>query len=332
MKEIVIKKNEAGQRLDKFLKKYLREAPNGFLYKMLRKKNITLNGRKADGNEILMEQDVVKLFLSEETLAKFQSEIKVVSVPQKSTDFHVSVIYEDDDILVADKPVGILSQKAAQSDISINEIILDYLLAKGTIKKDDLTTFHPSVCNRLDRNTSGLITFGKSLAGTQMLSKGFKERSIDKYYLCVVKGILEKKQIIKGYLTKNTKNNTVSVTKEPVNGDSVAILTEYIPYRNNGRFTLLKIKLHTGKTHQIRAHLSSVGHPLVGDFKYGDATMNKAIDLQYHINYQLLHAFEMYFGERDKRFFAPIPDAMMNFLKEEKLWGPGSQEALEALH
>lgn len=336
MIEVVIKKNEAGQRFDKFLKKYLSEAPNSFIYKMLRKKNITLNGSKSDGSDMVKENDVVKLFLSDETIEKFRKEI--VATPRKqpaktaATKTPLSIIYEDEDILLANKPVGMLSQKASDKDVSMNEVILEYLLQKNALTQEELRTFRPSVCNRLDRNTSGMITFGKSLAGLQMLSQGLKDRTIDKYYLCVVSGRVSERSVINAFLTKDEKSNKVQITKDAISDASEKIMTEYIPVCTNKRFTLLKIKLHTGKTHQIRAHLAAIGHPLVGDFKYGIRVLNQEMDQKYHINYQILHAFEMYFPDRKQRFFAPIPSKMMDFLKKEGLWEPGSQEALEALH
>ncbi len=328
MREVIIKKNDAGQRFDKFLKKYLNNATGGFIYKMLRKKNIVLNGRKADGTEIVAENDVVKLFLSDETIDNFRKEVTIPKTSAKSK-VNLEILYEDEDILLVNKPSGILSQKATQNDVSINEIIIDYLVNSGKIAIEDFSTFVPSVCNRLDRNTSGIITFGKTLKGTQVLSEGLKNRTIDKYYLCTVKGVVTKRALIDGFLTKDSKNNRVTISK---NSDGDRIFTEYIPVANNGRNTLLKIKLHTGKTHQIRAHLASIGHPLIGDFKYGDEKVNNFAKSRYGIKDQLLHAFEMYFPERDLRVYAGMPQFMEKYLKGEGLWEPGNQEDLEALH
>lgn len=333
MKELIIRKNDSGQRLDKYLKKYLNNATAGFIYKMLRKKNITLNGRKADGSEIIAENDSVKLFLADETINNFRQEVKIpqnVSKAARKTELHV--LYEDDDILLVNKPSGILSQKSKPQDISINEIIIDYLVNNGTISIEDLSTFKPSVCNRLDRNTSGIITFGKSLRGAQELSEGLKNRTIDKYYLCVVKGIIKERAIIDGYLTKNIRTNKVMITSDRKNNDSDRIYTEYLPVCNNDRNTLLKIKLHTGKTHQIRAHLASIGNPLIGDFKYGDLNANEYAKKKYGVSDQILHAFELYIPGRGLRVYAPMPDLMKKYLKGEGLWEPGNQGDLEVLH
>lgn len=329
MREFEIGEKESGQRMDKFLKKYLNLAPQSFIYKMLRKKNITLNGHKADGSEIIHEKDKICLFLADETINKFHGDILWDSTGINN---EPDILYEDEDILLVNKPVGILSQKATKKDISMNEIIIDYLIKNGTISREELAMRKPSVCNRLDRNTSGIVTFGKNLCGTRMLSEGLKGRTIEKYYLCVVKGVIHQRSVINGYLQKNEKTNKVSVSKEMPSQDAEKIVTEYIPICNNGKYSLLKIKLHTGKTHQIRAHLASTGHPLIGDYKYGDSKENDSVKSKYHIKSQLLHAFEIHIPAKKLRIYAPLPVDMQQFLRGEHLWEPGNQEDLEALH
>lgn len=335
MKELQIKPNEAGQRFDKFLKKYLKEAPGSFIYKMLRKKNITLNRKRADGSEILQERDSVSLFFSDETLLKFhgaEPSYQQALLHNKRTLGSVSILYEDDDILLADKPAGMLSQKAAPSDVSFNEIMIDYLVNHGTISIEDFSTFRPSVCNRLDRNTSGIITFGKTLKGVQTLSEGFREKRFQKYYLCVAGGVIRERMLLDGFLVKDGKTNQVSVSTQPVGEDAAHIVTEYVPICDNGRLTFLKVRLHTGKTHQIRAHLALTGHPLVGDFKYGDRKLNDAIRKKYGVRFQLLHAYELVIPDKNLDVTAPIPKEMMEVLTGERLWESGKQEGLEALH
>lgn len=335
MKELQIKQNEVGQRFDKFLKKYLKEAPASFIYKMLRKKNITLNGKKADGSEILQESDKVSLFFSDETLLKFHgTELSCQPAGERKKEFQnrISILYEDTDILLADKPAGMLSQKAKPSDVSFNEIMIDYLVNHGTISIEDFSTFKPSVCNRLDRNTSGIITFGKTLKGVQMLSEGFREKRFQKYYLCVAGGVIREKMLLDGFLVKDGKTNQVYVSARPIGEDAAHIVTEYVPISDNGQLTFLKVKLHTGKTHQIRAHLAVSGHPLAGDFKYGDRKLNDALRKKYGIRFQLLHAYELVIPDRNIDVTAPIPKEMMEVLTGEQLWESGRQEALEALH
>lgn len=184
MQELHIGENDAGQRFDKYLKKLLAEAPGSFVYKMLRKKNITLNGKKADGTEKLSCGDEVKLFLSDETYEKFRAKSKTV-MPEafsgsEKTLRQLKVLYEDADILIINKPSGMLSQKARPEDVSANEYILSYLLREGALTEEEMRTFRPSVCNRLDRNTSGILIAGKTLKGLQEMSKALKERTIQK--------------------------------------------------------------------------------------------------------------------------------------------------------
>ena len=195
MREFVITPNEANQRMDKYLGKLLKEAPKSFFYKMLRKKNIVLNDKKATGNEKLKTGDSIKLYLSDETFDKFAgARENVPALNQKKRNqwtLEASVVYEDENVLFLNKPVGILSQKATPEDVSVNEYVIRYLLDTHAIEEKELQTFKPSICNRLDRNTSGLITAGKSLQGLQELSVWFRDRSVGKYYLCLVKGVLE---------------------------------------------------------------------------------------------------------------------------------------------
>ena len=298
MKEITITAYEADQRLDKFLGKYLREASRSFLYKMLRKKNITLNGKKAEGSEILKIGDSVKLFFSDETFYKFRgeeqsaSDLDLDAVPSVLLD----VIYEDADIMFINKPAGMLSQKAKADDVSLCEHVTKYLLNKGELDAEALRAFTPSVANRLDRNTSGLITAGKTLKGLQMLSKAFKERSVDKYYLAIVKGKLSDFTSFDGYLNKDIKSNTVSLSKNPAFGEHVH--TDIGPVRFTDDYSLVRVKLITGKTHQIRATLFKLGYPIVGDVKYGDPSGYKA-------RRQMLHSHELTFNGTS--YFAPLP-------------------------
>ena len=285
MKELCIGSNEAGQRLDKFLGKYMDQAPKSFLYKMLRKKNITLNGKKALGNEILSAGDTVKLFLSDETVSKFSRSRTQETYKPKSRGqgTKLDILYEDEHTIFINKPAGMLSQKAAPGDVSLVEHLIAYLLESGQITEEELRTFRPSVCNRLDRNTSGIVAAGKTLAALQELSAMFRERSLLKYYLCLVKGGIKESRRIKGYLTKDRLKNTVSVQKEKAE-DAALIETEYRPVSSGEGVTLLEVHLITGKTHQIRAHLAAEGHPIAGDYKYGDRAFNEKLKKEYGLS------------------------------------------------
>lgn len=297
MKILKVEKNEAGQRLDKLLSKQLNKAPKSFIYKMLRKKNITLNGKKAEGSEITKINDEIKLFLSDETIEKFSEKNEITTVVEHEFD----VVYEDSNILIVNKPVGLLSQKSSPEDISLVEQVISYLVTSGQIGKEQLQTFKPSICNRLDRNTSGLVVTGKSLMGLQTMSRLFRDRSLHKYYLCIVKGKIEKSNHISAYLSKDEKANQVTVSTHKLD-DSVYIQTEYEPIHYNEDFTLLRVKLITGKTHQIRAHLSSIGHPIVGDSKYGNDNMNKWFKREFGLEHQLLHSYQIIFPTMTDEF------------------------------
>ncbi len=318
MKTLIVTEKEAGQRLDKLLTKYLNLAGRGFIYKMLRKKNITVNGKKCDGSEKLSKGDEIKLFLAEETLQKF-SQVQV----QKVRDIQLSVIYEDAHILLINKPSGMLSQKAKEGDESLVEYVIDYLLKNGDLSSQDLATFRPSVCNRLDRNTSGLVAAGKSLPGLQILSEVFRDRSLHKYYYCVVKGALKEKRTISGFLLKDEKTNQVKIFKDQV-PESQPIVTTYEPVSVFDNYTLLRVTLVTGRTHQIRAHFSSIGYPLVGDGKYGDAGVNEEARRRFGIRHQMLHSFQMEFPDlpeplsylSGRMFTAPLPEEFKRICSE----------------
>ena len=277
---------------------------------MLRKKNIVLNGKKSDGKEKLNVGDSIKIFMADDTILKFRGETKVDIVKPIDLD----IVYEDDNVLIINKQSGMLSQKAEASDVSVNEYIISYLVSTNKLSEEQLKTFKPGVCNRLDRNTSGLIIAGKSLKGLQTMSKMFKERTMDKYYFALVNGKIENKINIKGYLKKDEKTNKVKVSKQEIAGAS-HIETAYEPVISNDEFTLLKVELITGKTHQIRAHLASIGHPLIGDFKYGDKKINQEMKQRFGLKDQLLHCTEVVFP-RDmktcrnlsgKKIQAPLP-------------------------
>ncbi len=322
MKIIKVTENEAGQRLDKLLQKYLNEAGKGFIYKMLRKKNITLNGKKADGSEKLVYNDEIKLFLADETIEKFSS----IQITKAST--NLDIIYEDNNIMIINKPAGMLSQKAKDKDVSMVEYIISYLLDSNQITKEQLRSFKPSVCNRLDRNTSGIIVAGKSLLGLQEMSALLKKRTMHKYYYCIVNGKLDKKCHLKGYLVKDEKTNKVEVTKEAKGIDNEQwIETEYTPLATNGQVTLLKVLLITGRSHQIRAHLASIGHSLIGDIKYGNKKANDYFYKTCNISRQMLHSYELEIPKLDgglsylsgKTFTATLPNDFKKLMDKEGL-------------
>lgn len=317
MKEFTLKPHEAGQKLDKYLAKILSEAPKSFIYKMLRKKNIVLNDKKADGHEVLSSSDNIKIYFSEETFEKFANpafrDHKSSAANKNGQDdpgitpnLLPEIIFEDEHILLLNKPSGLLSQKAKPEDYSANDFVIDYMLKSGQLSKADLRTFKPSICNRLDRNTSGLLIAGKTMLGLQKMAASLKSRGMKKYYLCLVKGKVKKPQHLKGYLFKDEKTNKVMVKNKAFDGADY-IETSYEPVEYYGETTLLLVHLITGRSHQIRAHLASIGHPILGDYKYGDKVLNMHLKKQTGIDSQLLHAYRLIMPD-GQRYEAPLPD------------------------
>lgn len=345
MQVLIVTKNEAGQRLDKLLAKYMSKAPKSFFYKMLRKKNITLNGKKAEGSEKLQEKDEIRLFLSDETIAGFQEAHSVVTGKSKEQTVETGkqkkklpalhILYEDEDVILLNKAAGVLSQKASADDISLVEQLMEYLLETGAITEQELVSFRPGVCNRLDRNTSGLVIAGKSLPGLQVMSELLKERTVHKFYRTIVAGEMKAGKRLSGYLYKDETKNQVFVfaslveaKKQGIREDLLSkIETAYKPVVVMQGYTLLEVELITGKTHQIRAHLASIGHPIVGDTKYGNAKINQELLKATGLRYQLLHAYRLVFpvlkgtgrALSEKEMIAPLPKQFIKTAEYLKL-------------
>lgn len=327
MRLLTVKENEAGQRLDKLLTKYMKKAPASFFYKMLRKKNITLNGKKAQGNERLLPGDEIRLFLSDETIEGFMEKTSSVEYRKLSDKLRPEIVYEDTHVILFNKPAGLLSQKAKPSDVSLVEYLTEYLLRSGQLTDEELLSFHPGICNRLDRNTSGLVTAGKTLQGLQELNELFRSRNLHKYYRSIALGSITEKQRVEGWLIKNERTNQVRILKKEEKG-ALPVCTEYIPLRQiriSGRtFTCLEINLITGRSHQIRAHLASLGHPLIGDTKYGVPEINAYFRKAAGLTHQLLHSYRLELprlsgalaGLSEKSVTAPLPPV---FAEIEKL-------------
>ncbi len=303
MDQIIIDSSSCNQRMDKFLKKYLPNAQTSFLYKMLRKKNIILNGKKATGSEILLINDTISIYFSDETLQKFKASKEDEDIlntfylnAYKKFNETVTISYEDQNVIIFNKPAGLLSQKAEDKDYSLNEYGVGYLLSTSQYLESDILVVKPSICNRLDRNTSGLVIFGKTLPGLQIMNELIKGRNIKKYYRTFVIGNLNKEIHLDGYLEKNEKNNKVEIMKKQ-SDQNHRIITNIIPLMSSKNISYIEVELVTGKPHQIRAHLASIGHPIVGDHKYGDTKSNTLYYDRYQISHQLLHAFRLEFPE-----------------------------------
>ncbi len=320
MREIEIKGNAQGQRLDRLLLRYFPEMKKSFLYKMLRKKNIKLNGTRAEGNEKLNSGDTIQIYFSEETCEKFQgSESRNLKGNQSAVPSsagtgrrnhrymgkkerperlrkEVRILYQDERIMILHKPAGMLTQRAAREDESLNDILLSVCLKQGIVTEEDLSFFRPSIANRLDRNTSGIVLCGLTTEGLQQLSELLRGRAIQKYYLCLVRGQVTGKKHIQGYLRKDEAKNVVTVSKKKEE-ESSWIETEYEVLGSNSEASLLRVHLITGKSHQIRAHLASIGHPVLGDYKYGNRKINDRIQQKTGVNYQMLHSSEIHVPE-----------------------------------
>ena len=325
MKEILVSKSDAGTRLDRFILKQLDRSSQGFIYKMLRKKNIVLNDKKASGNERLEENDRVKFWLSDdtfETLSTDKSEkIKAIQETGRSKqnfDFKANIIYEDEELILVNKPENVLVQKSDRKDISLNDMLLSYLAEEKKIDKESLKSYTPSICNRLDRNTTGIVIAAKTLAAARILNMIINDRSIKKEYLCIVSG--------------KAKEEAIIVDKDEFKA-AKPIKTAYKRLYTDGTYSLLSVELITGRTHQIRAHLASVGLPIIGDVKYGDKDANASVKKKYGIKNQLLQAYRITFPKLEgdfsylsgKIFESSIDKKFMEILKEYT-WQHGSPE------
>ncbi len=312
MKEIRITQNEENQRLDKFLLKYMNKASKGFLYKMLRKKRIKYNGGRAEGSELLKAGDTLQLYLAEETIQSFMEEKTVAETKR-----HFAIVYEDDDILVVSKPAGLLThpEKSSDKDTLIDQILY-YLYQKGQYLPEADSSFTPALCNRLDRNTSGIVIAGKTLKGVQAVNETIRSHKLDKYYLTLVAGEIREAGEITAYLTKDEEKNQVRISKREGSGKKT--MTKYRPIACAKGYTLLEIHLITGKTHQIRAHMQSIGHPVVGDRKYGSEHSNQKFREEYALSNQFLHAIRVEWKEKEgplgylygKEMTAPLPKTL----------------------
>lgn len=423
MREFRISEKTESLKLFRFLQKVLESAPSSFIYKMLRKKNIVLNDKKADGSEVLCSGDVVKIYLSDETFEKFSQSRKdhnsdkrahfyrtAEAQRSKASDMHGSlekngperkspennssekcisemcnserpsstgkkkfpaenkrenknrnkdkskrknrnqslpgwfvshIIFEDDDIIVINKPAGVLSQKADNREMSLAEYINIYLEEKekaiysgtegytgsGNFCDESFDFFRTGTANRLDRNTSGLVFAGKTVKGMHFLNDCFRNRDLQKIYTVLVAGNLEKTISEEAWLKKDKKKNKALVSDRKSEG-AVRISTDFVPvshgsYKGIG-FTLVKAQLHTGKPHQIRAHLKKLGFSVAGDTKYGSEKVNKILRNDFSLKSQFLHAGTVVFGStpeipekyRKFRFSAPLPENFSVIIKE----------------
>ncbi len=292
MREITIGKNDAGQRLDKFLSKAVKSLPTSLMYKSIRTKKIKLNRKRAEISTILCEGDKIQLFLSDEFFTDGKK-----SIPANA-DSSLDIIYEDENIILCNKPEGMIVHADQSGDESGTLIahIQAYLYASGSYNPEDENSFAPALCNRIDRNTEGIVIAAKNAESLRILNEKIKNREIKKYYLCVCHGYPAKKAArLTGYMIKNSSENIVRVYKErPNNPDARTMITDYRVIAEKDGLSLLCVELITGRTHQIRAHLASIGHPLLGDGKYGinREDRKRGFDHQALCSYRVRFVFE----------------------------------------
>ena len=292
MREIKIAKNDAGQRLDKFLTKAL-DLPIGLLYKSIRTKKIKVNRKRAENNTVLAEGDTIQCFLAEEFFAKLDNASEVTLSFDKIQP-KLDIVYEDENILLLNKRPGVSVHE--DEDSKVNTLIAHvqaYLYQKGEYNPEDEQSFAPALCNRIDRNTGGIVIAAKNAEALRVMNEKIRLREIDKLYLAAVHGIPAKKEAtLTGYLIKDEKLNKVRVyDKNPPKG-AKNIITKYKVIATKGSDALIEVELLTGRTHQIRAHMAYIGHPLVGDGKYG---VNKG-DKAEGYKYQALYSYKLRFS------------------------------------
>lgn len=385
MIELEIKQNDKDQRLDRFLKKYFDKAPLSMIYKMIRK-DVKINGKRGKEATLLAEGDVLQIYITEEQAHQFHSEKKQIRVAKQFT-----VAYEDEDMLIVSKPFGLLTHgdKREKKNTLANQVA-GYLQGKGEYDPASEQTFRPSPVNRLDRNTTGLVIFGKNAESLRRLSEEIKTREgIAKYYLTIVKGRVDEEMIIEDSLEKDENTNTVRIVNGKTSGQkkgmigsadsqvsesegkhSVTIVRPLAwsgsanlesanlgsgnqksanpesanlkragaisdshcgggqngkSKKKNGKnssgsdgYTLVEAELVTGRTHQIRAHLAGIGHPIIGDAKYGDPKTNRRMKEKYGLSTQLLHAARLEFAGKEDimKVTAPLPETF-NRIKQE---------------
>lgn len=288
MRELKVGKNDAGQRLDKFITKTL-DIPLNLLYKSIRLKKIKVNRKRAEISTKLCEGDTVQCFLADEFFDK-----KVTKRSFESITPHLDIVYEDENIMLLNKPAGVsVHEDDKGSTNTLITHVQSYLFGKGEYNPDDEQSFAPALCNRIDRNTSGIVIAAKNAMALRVMNEKIKNREIDKFYLAAVHGIPKPEAAtITGYLKKDEKNNTVRVWDKDPRCGAKEIITKYKVIAKRGDTSLLEVELLTGRTHQIRAHMAHIGHPLVGDGKYG---INRD-DRQRGYKYQALCSYKLRFN------------------------------------
>ena len=316
MKKLVISSKEANQRVDKYVKKYLNEAPLSFIYKLFRKKDVKINGHWVKENYILKEGEELTIYVSDSQIEEFNKpkEIEKVSLSHP-------IVYEDENILIINKPRGLLVHgDEGEKKLTLANEVVNYLYFKGEYDPKDIHGFVPAPAHRLDRNTSGLVVFAKNLISLQELEELFKDKEeIVKEYKALVVGKFTGEKHIDTPLKKDVNTGLVRISKDGKNAETIVKFLG-----NYGDFTLVNVQILTGRTHQIRVHLASIGNPVVGDAKYGDFKLNKEIRDKYKFENQFLTAYKLGFKQikghlsylSGKSFEIKLPDNEQKLLEK----------------
>lgn len=289
--KLTIGTNEAGQRVDKFIKKLMKDVPLGAIYKSIRKGDVKLNGKKAK------EKDV--LSLNDELEIKYLDSKKALSTKQYiQTKTNIKIVYEDKNILLVEKWPGVLVHSSGEEVASLQDYVMSYLNEKGDYRPEEERTFSPSPANRLDRNTSGIVCFGKTFDGLKSLNHIIHEGMLEKKYVALVKGRVTD-GLHEAYIKKDNDNNISKIYDEPA-VDRIKIMMEVETIESNGAYSFIELNLITGRSHQLRAHLAHLGNPIVGDTKYGNKDINQYFHNKYGLEYQYLYAYKVTFKDTDE--------------------------------
>ena len=312
MRTLIINRNDAGQRLDKFLSKAVKAMPKSLMYKGIRTKKIKVNRKRAEIGYILEEGDTVELFISEEFFSDNASDSAFMKLTPK-----LDIVYEDENIMLLDKRPGLIVHSDDEEDVNtLISHVKAYLYRKGEYNPEDEQSFAPALCNRIDRNTGGIVIAAKNAEALRIMNEKIRNDELSKFYLAAVHGHMPKKaDTLHGYLRKDQANNIVDISTVKKPGYK-EIITKYRVLDENNSLSLVEVELVTGRTHQIRAHFSSIGHPLLGDGKYGVNRDDKKLGDKF----QALYAFRLEFHFRTDSGALSYLNGKSFSIDKSKIW------------